>query len=85
MIKAINNIICPKIQGADKILSVLARALFTASLFLYFWASGLTKLGDGAIGFLFPAAAHMFRFCLRQWRWSVMTQANSPFGSIRWC
>jgi hypothetical protein len=32
MIKAINNIICPKIQGADKILSVLARALFTASL-----------------------------------------------------
>jgi putative oxidoreductase len=35
---------------------LLAQALFAASLFLYFWASGLTKLGDGAIGFLFPAA-----------------------------
>ena len=56
MIKAINNIICKKIQGKDEILPVLARTLFTASLFLYFWASRLTKLGDGAIGFMFPAA-----------------------------
>ena len=56
MIKAINNIICTEIQGANEILPLLARALFAASLFLYFWASGLTKLGDGAIRFLFPAA-----------------------------
>ena len=56
MIKAINDFICPKIQGTDKILPVLAQALFAASLFLYFGASRLTKLRDGAIRFLFPTA-----------------------------
>jgi len=37
----------------DWLLSTLARLLFAAVLFRYFWASALTKLGDGPLG-LFP-------------------------------
>ncbi|MDD9718222.1 DoxX family protein [Dinoroseobacter sp. PD6] len=32
-----------------------ARLLFAAVLFVYYWNSGLTKLGDGVFGFLFPS------------------------------
>ena len=33
----------------------LARFVFAAVLLFYFWASALTKLGDGILGFLFPS------------------------------
>lgn len=39
----------------DALLPLLARFLFAAILLPYFWASGLTKLGDGALGFLQPS------------------------------
>lgn len=37
------------------ILPTLARLVFGGVLALYFWSSALTKLGDGAFGFLSPS------------------------------
>tara|TARA_R110000737_G_scaffold308184_1_gene316194 strand:+ start:237 stop:818 length:582 start_codon:yes stop_codon:yes gene_type:complete len=37
------------------LLPVLARFVFAAVLLVYFWSSGLTKLGEGALGFLSPS------------------------------
>ncbi|WP_146589729.1 DoxX family protein [Puniceibacterium confluentis] len=37
------------------LIPLLARLLFAATLLGYFWASALTKLGDGAFGFLRPS------------------------------
>lgn len=36
-------------------LPILARFVFAAVLFMYFWNSALTKLGDGFFGFLSPS------------------------------
>ncbi|MEM6577691.1 MAG: DoxX family protein [Pseudomonadota bacterium] len=43
------------LERADWLLSTLARFLFAAILLMYFWVSGLTKLGDGLFGFLNPS------------------------------
>jgi len=40
---------------APALIPTLARFLFVAVLFGYYWNSGLTKLGDGALGFLTPS------------------------------
>ncbi|MBU2983213.1 DoxX family membrane protein [Lentibacter algarum] len=40
---------------APDLLPLLARFTFAAVLVGYFWASGATKLGDGALGFLYPS------------------------------
>ncbi|WGW05743.1 DoxX family protein [Tropicibacter oceani] len=37
------------------LLPLLARFVFAATLLGYFWASGMTKLGDGLLGFLRPS------------------------------
>lgn len=37
------------------VMTTLARFLFAAILLVYYWNSGLTKLGDGVLGFLFPS------------------------------
>lgn len=44
-----------RIEQADWILPTIARFLFAALFLLYFWVSGLTKLGDGLFGFLSPS------------------------------
>lgn len=43
------------LSSLDWLVPTLARFLFVAVLFQYFWASGLTKLGDGIFGFLSPS------------------------------
>ena len=40
---------------ADWLLPTLARLLFAAVLLIYFWVSGLTKLGDGLAGIFTPS------------------------------
>lgn len=40
---------------ADWLLPTLARLLFAAILLMYFWVSGLTKLGNGAFGIFSPS------------------------------
>ncbi|MBT8425550.1 MAG: DoxX family protein [Silicimonas sp.] len=37
------------------VMTTLARFLFAAILLFYYWNSGLTKLGEGFLGFLFPS------------------------------
>lgn len=43
-------------RTGDLALPLLARFVFAGVLLLYFWNSGLTKLGDGIFGFLFPSS-----------------------------
>ncbi|MEQ6247389.1 DoxX family protein [Sulfitobacter sp. HNIBRBA3233] len=44
------------LDRADWLLPTLARFLFAAILLLYFWVSGLTKIGDGFAGLFSPSA-----------------------------
>ncbi|MEO9651479.1 MAG: DoxX family protein [Roseobacter sp.] len=43
------------LSRADWLLASLARFVFAATLLLYFWVSGLTKLGDGILGLFQPS------------------------------
>lgn len=43
-----------RLERADWLLPTLARFVFAAILLMYFWVSGMTKLGDGWSGILFP-------------------------------
>jgi len=49
---SLHDMIFTRIAGADRHLPTLARLLFAAILLVYYWKSGLTKLGDGLLGFL---------------------------------
>jgi putative oxidoreductase len=45
------------IENAGQIvLPSVARLVFGGVLLMYFWSSAMTKLGDGALGFLFPSS-----------------------------
>lgn len=44
-----------RLSRADWLLTTLARLIFAATLLMYFWASGLTKLGDGLFGVFQPS------------------------------
>lgn len=44
-----------RLEAANWLLPTLARFLFGAVLAGYFWASGLTKLGDGPLGLFMPS------------------------------
>ena len=42
-------------RASGAVLGTLARLVFAATLLMYFWNSGLTKLGDGIMGIFQPA------------------------------
>lgn len=42
-------------RHGDSLLPFLSRLVFAGVLLMYFWASGMTKLGDGIFGFLAPS------------------------------
>lgn len=44
-----------RLDRADWLLPTMARFLFVAVLFLYYWNSALTKLGDGIMGIFKPS------------------------------
>lgn len=44
-----------RLNKADWVLSTMARFLFAALFLMYFWVSGLTKLGDGLWGVFSPS------------------------------
>lgn len=50
-----NSIFASVERFGEGLLPLLARLVFAGVLLMYFWASGLTKLGDGVLGFLFPS------------------------------
>lgn len=43
-------------RAGEQALPLLARVVFAGVLLHYYWNSGLTKLGDGVFGFLFPSS-----------------------------
>ena len=51
----LHNVVFDRLERADWLLPLIARFLFAAIFLMYFWVSGLTKLGDGVFGFLFPS------------------------------
>ena len=80
------NAITEHTARLDALLPLLARFTFGAVLALYFWASALTKLGDGFFGFLFPSAGAYVQIfshamenvgydqsALGLWHWAVVT------------
>jgi len=44
-----------RLNNADWVLSTTARLLFAALFLMYFWVSGLTKLGEGIFGLFSPS------------------------------
>ena len=44
-----------RLAQADWLLSSLARLVFAGTLLMYFWVSGLTKLGEGFMGLFQPS------------------------------
>ncbi|MDX5383253.1 MAG: DoxX family protein [Rhodobacterales bacterium] len=52
---ALHDRIFTPLERADWLLPTLARLVFAAVLLGYFWASGLTKLGDGLTGIFQPS------------------------------
>ena len=44
-----------RLSQADWLLTTLARLIFAGTLLMYFWVSGLTKLGDGIFGLFRPS------------------------------
>lgn len=51
----LHHAVFSRLERADWLLPTLARFLFAAILLLYFWVSGLTKLGDGLFGIFAPS------------------------------
>ncbi|WP_299282662.1 DoxX family protein [uncultured Tateyamaria sp.] len=51
----LHDTIFAPLDRADWILPTLARFLFAAVLAVYFWISGLTKLGEGVLGIFQPS------------------------------
>jgi len=44
-----------RLSRADWLITTLARLVFAGTLLMYFWVSGLTKLGDGIFGLFQPS------------------------------
>ncbi|WP_306113658.1 MULTISPECIES: DoxX family protein [unclassified Roseovarius] len=51
----LHNAVFHGLEKADWLLPTIARFLFAALFVLYFWVSGLTKLGDGFTGLFVPS------------------------------
>ncbi|MDC0736771.1 DoxX family protein [Cognatishimia sp. SS12] len=52
---SLHNSVFARLERQDWILPTVARLIFAGVLLMYFWASGLTKLGDGVLGFIVPS------------------------------
>lgn len=64
------------LQRGEWILPTLARFLFAAVLAVYFWISGLTKVGEGMLGIFQPslgAYAQIFPRIMEQIGYDVST------------
>ncbi|SFS15070.1 DoxX family protein [Yoonia litorea] len=49
------NLARPLNRAGDEVLPLLARIIFAGVLLMYFWNSGLTKVGDGVFGIFNPS------------------------------
>lgn len=79
---SLHNAVFGRLDRQDWILPTLARFTFVAVLFLYFWKSGMTKLGDGFVGLFVPstgAYAQIFPKAFEAVGYDV-----SQFGIFHW-
>ncbi len=49
-----HRLTAPLNKVGDELIPLLARLVFAAVLLVYFWNSGMTKLGDGILGVFYP-------------------------------
>lgn len=54
MLLTLNRLADSLNRASDSLLPTLARLVFAGVLFVYFWGSALTKLGDGVFGLFRP-------------------------------
>jgi len=69
-------------NNAGWLLPTLARLVFVAVLFLYFWKSAMTKIGDGVFGILSPSFGAYYQIFPR-----AMDAAGgdiSQLGTFHW-
>lgn len=52
---SLHNTVFSRLERADWVLPHMARFVFAAVLLVYYWNSGLTKLGDGILGLVQPS------------------------------
>lgn len=66
LIRLHSNLTATLERAADPLLPLLARLTFAATLLVYYWASGLTKLGDGVLGLFSPSTGAYAQIFPRQ-------------------
>ncbi|TNJ48230.1 DoxX family protein [Phaeobacter sp. B1627] len=69
-------------RAGDRLLPLLARFTFAAVLLLYFWTSGLTKLGDGLFGIFSPSIGAYSQIFPKQLE--AAGYDLSQFGLFQW-
>jgi putative oxidoreductase len=60
-------------------LCLLARFVFAAVLLVYFWASGLSKLGAGLPGLVHPSAGAYVQIFQNKWKPLAMILASLAY------
>ena len=78
---SLHNSVFDRVGKLDWLVPTLARFLFAAILLMYFWKSALTKLGDGALGFLNPTGAYFQIFPKAA---EAFSYDISQFGVFHW-
>lgn len=81
LISRLNSLTAP-LARLDHVLPDLARLSFAAVLLNYFWASGLTKLGDGLLGFLTPSVGAYAQIFPKQME--AVLYDTSQLGAFHW-
>lgn len=81
LISRLNSLAAP-LARLDHVLPDLARLSFAAVLLNYFWASGLTKLGDGLLGFLTPSVGAYAQIFPKQME--AVLYDTSQLGAFHW-
>jgi len=76
------NAIAERLNRADWLLSTLARFVFAATLLVYFWVSGLTKLGEGFAGLFSPSVGAYAQIFPRVME--AVTYDTSQLGIYHW-
>jgi putative oxidoreductase len=78
---SLHNSAFSKVEKLDWLVPSLARFLFAAVLFMYFWKSAVTKLGSGFFGFLNPEGAYFQIFPKAA---EAVGYDTSQFGVYHW-
>jgi putative oxidoreductase len=79
---SLHNSVFERVGKLDALFPLLARFLFAAVLFLYFWNSGLTKLGDGLFGIFQPSVGAYAQIFPRAFE--AVGYDTSAFGVFHW-